>query len=284
MGVIKYRASHQTNQAVALLGGATGQSYRTVSLNASPAVFEVTSAGAGMASSDLLRKSSGAHSEAGSQLPDKPLPDTSVQFMSSKFLSMTVLEDQIEQPKGLIDSKTQNSELMSRFENISFGADSSTEVGQTAFPVVSTNADDGQELTAIAGNGFSLLDFIEQAIAQAEASQQQFETTFDGSRQGEFRELLVGLGTQSGAAVREFLQDNIAGSGRDLLSSTVDATGVDLLEPVVSPVLNIDYYARSAELLNGVIETVVQPIGSVAVPQLGPLLANPREELSAYFS
>src|SRR3546814_9683206 len=51
--------------------------------------------------------------------------------------------------------------------------------------------DELPEALGTVGTGFSLLDFIEQTIAQAEASQQEFGETFDGGRQGEFRELLV---------------------------------------------------------------------------------------------
>ncbi len=85
-----------------------------------------------------------------------------------------------------------------------------------------------------------------------------------------------------GSGIREFLQENVAGVGRELVSSSIDATGVELLDPIAEPLLGVDYYAKSAEVLNGLLDAVAQPIGSIALPQVGPLLADPREELSAY--
>jgi len=55
-----------------------------------------------------------------------------------------------------------------------------------------------------------------------------------------------------------------------------------LLDPIADPLLSVDYYAKSGEVLNGVMDAVVQPIGSISAPRVGPLLADPREELSAY--
>jgi hypothetical protein len=282
MSGIQYQTSYQTNQAVALLGGSTAQSYRTVSLNASPAAFDVLNTAASLPTSDLPNKSPRAEGDANTQALERLIVDTSVQLVPVRLSALNIPEELSELPVSLAEPDTQNAELISRFQSISQEDESSTGVLQTVLTGNSVGTDEVQESIATAGTGFSLLDFIEQTIAQAEASQQEFETTFDGSRQGEVRELLIDAGMELDSGVRGFLQDNIAGATRGVLSSAIDATGVELLDSIAGPALSIDFYAKSAEMLNGLIDTVAQPIGSIALPQAGPLLASPREELAAY--
>ncbi|WP_394673664.1 hypothetical protein [Limnobacter sp.] len=282
MSGIKDQITDQTNHAVALLGGATAQSYSVVSLNALSAALDVANAGSGLAQLETTIKSIQSEVEYTSQAVDNSFVDSSLGQQSNRFASLTMNDELSDLPSGFVGMGIQNPELMSRFDEFSVENESDFDAQQSDLPGAALSPEDSSESLASDVNGFSFFGFIEQAIAQAEASQQDFGDTFDGSRQGEFREFLVNTGMELDSGVRGFLQENVAGVGRDLLSSAIDATGVDVLDPVADPLLSVDYYAKSAEVLNGLMESVVQPIGSIALPQLGPLLADPREELSAY--
>jgi hypothetical protein len=283
MSGVHNQISDQTIQAIALLGGATAQSYGAVSLNVSQATLDSLPLDPGTPPSYLAHKNTRSDVEVTSQSSEKFVADTSAPSLIARPSILNVMEELSELPDTLLASDTQNPELMSRFEGAFQGEETGAVAQQIGLsPGAPLSAEESSEALTTNSAGFSLLDFIEQAIAQAEASQQEFDDTFDGSRQGEFRELIVDTGTGLGSGVREFLQENVAGSGRDLLSSSIDATGVEFLDSTADPLLNIDYYAKSAEVLNGLLDSVAQPIGSIVLPQLGPLLADPREELSAY--
>lgn len=282
MSGIQHQISDQTNQAIALLAGATAQSYNVVSLNISRTTPDLQYAVADLSSSESTEKSLAIHSEAALQSLEKLFVDTSAPLPTARPLPFSASEELSESPSGFVGPEVQNPELMSRFEDSSLDGEGSLGILQAGVLATTLGSDESTETMSTGSTTFSLLDFIEQAIAQAEASRQEFGETFDGSRQGEFRELLVDAGRELGSGVREFLQDNVAGTGRELLSSTIDATGLGLLDPIADPLLSVDYYAKSGEVLNGVMDAVVQPIGSISGPRVGPLLADPREELSAY--
>lgn len=283
MSDVHNEISDQTNQSIAILGGATAQSYSAVSLNASLAAFEAQQAEMSTSLAYVNDKSNRSDTQITSQPLEKFIGDIPAALLTSRLSPLNIAEDLSELPDALVGADIQNPELMSRFEG-AFQEDESGSVVQQNSPPSSvlSSADNSSEILSTGSAGFSLLDFIEQVISQAQASQQEFDETFDGSRQGEFRELLVDTGSALGSGIREFFQENVAGSGRDLLSSSIDATGVEFLDPIADPLLSVDYYAMSAEVLNGMLDAVAQPIGSIALPQLGPLLADPREELSAY--
>ena len=282
MSGIKNQISDQTIQAVALLGGATAQSYSAVSLNVSPVAPDLQHADASLPTPDPTDKSAGSDTESTLQSLEKLFIDTFSPVVTSRPVSSNTPEELIELPNGFVQPDIQNPELMSRFEGSSLEDEGTFGIQQTGFSGTTLITDELPEALGTVGTGFSLLDFIEQAIAQAEASQQEFGETFDGGRQGEFRELLVDTGMAVGSGIREFLQENVAGVGRELVSSSIDAMGVEFLDSTADPLLNVDYYAKSAEVLNGLLDYAAQPIGSIALPQVGPLLADPREELSAY--
>lgn len=283
MSDVHNEISDQTNQSIAILGGATAQSYSAVSLNASLAAFEAQQAEMSTSLAYVTDKSNRSDTQITSQPLEKFIGDIPAALLPSRLSPLNIAEDLSELPDALVGADIQNPELMSRFEGAFQEDESGSVVQQNSLPSsVLSSADNSSEILSTGSAGFSLLDFIEQAISQAQASQQEFDETFDGSRQGEFRELLVDTGSALGSGIREFFQENVAGSGRDLLSSSIDATGVEFLDPIADPLLSVDYYAMSAEVLNGMLDAVAQPIGSIALPQLGPLLADPREELSAY--
>lgn len=282
MNGIQNQISDQTNQAIMLLWGATAQSYSVINLNAMPAVLDLNEAGDSLPASDLTKKFHRSEGEPTLQSMENGVVETTVSLVSVQPAPLNLSGELSEPPTRFVELELQNPELMSRFNNASFDDSGSLGFAQARFTNVALNAEESLETSSTGESGFSLLDFIKQAIAQAEVSKKEFEETFDGSRQGEFRELLIDAGRELGSVVREFLQDNVAGAGRDLLASTLDTTGVQLLDPVADPLLNIDYYAKSAEVLNGLLDAVAQPISTFSLPQLGPLLADPREELFAY--
>lgn len=251
MSGIQNQISDQTNQAIALLGGATAQSYSAVGLNTSPAALGLQNVGASLHFSDLIDVSARNNAESTSQSLERLFIDPSIPVVTSQPVSSSTAEELSELPNSYVQPVIQNPELISRFEDSSLDDEGVFGAQQTGFPGGSLIADESPEILANGGLGFSLLDFIEQAIAQSETSQQEFGDTLDGSHQNEFR---------------EFLMD----------------TGMELLDPIAEPLLGVDYYAKSAEVLNGLMDAVAQPIGSIALPQVGPLLADPREELSAY--
>lgn len=251
MSGIQNQISDQTNQAIALLGGATAHSYSAVSLNASPMALDPQNAEASLPFSDLTEVGARSNAESTSQSLEKLLVDPSTPAVTSRPVSSNAPEELSELPNSFVQADSQNPELMSRFEGSLLDDEGAFGAQQTGFPGGTLIADESPEILANGGLGFSLLDFIEQAVAQAETSQQEFGDTLDGSRQSEFR---------------EFLMD----------------TAVELLDPIAEPVLGADYYAKSAEVLNGLMDVAAQPIGSTALSQVGHLFADSREELSAY--
>ena len=265
------------------MGGASAQSYSAVSLNVSQVALGSEEADTSAPFSPVTDTSTQSDTEITSQSFERLVTDASAPLFIARSSILNVAEELSEPPSISVEPDMQNPELMSRFED-AFEEDEGGAVAQPTGAALGTSliSEDSSEALSPGSVGFSLLDFIEQAIAQAQASQQEFDETFDGSRQGEFRELLVDTGAAVDSGIREFLQENIAGLGRDLLSSSINAAGVEFLEPIADPLLNIDYYAKSAEVLNGLLDSAAQPIGSIALPRVGPLLADPREELSAY--
>jgi len=169
---------------------------------------------------ELIDISVQSNAESTSQSLERLLFDSHTTVVTLRSVFSNTSEEPSELPNGFVGSDVQNPELLSRFEGSSLEDESTFGIQQSGFSSASLIADESLETLTTGGAGFSLLDFIEQAVAQAEASQPEFSDTFDGGWQGEFRELLM--------------------------------------------------------------DAVAQPIGSIALPQAGPLLADPREELSAY--
>lgn len=233
-----FHDSDRANQAIALLGGATAQSYNSVSLNFVPAFADL-----------LTLDKDYTAVEPTDQWPGNVVGDSTwfsveKQLMDSVSDTTELLpslglnsDDGKIQSVDINQQPSQDPELMSRYEE-SLGESSGGLSGLVQTGNASANSDSEATTELVGGGaiGFSLFDFIEQAVAQAQEPQDEFPEAFDGSRQGEFRELVV------------------------------------------------DTSAESVELLNGLLGTLALPIGSVALPQVGPLIAAPHEELLAYFS
>ncbi|HEX4878452.1 MAG TPA: hypothetical protein VFV39_01295, partial [Limnobacter sp.] len=130
----------------------------------------------------------------------------------------------------------------------------------------------------------SLLELIEQALEDARANQEEISPEFDGSGSGQavVRDWIDSSLRDAAASAREFFQGEIRGEGREAIQTTVDALGSPLLSEAFEPLLAVDYYAAAADVINGLLDAVAQPIGSASLPRIGPLLDNPREELATY--
>lgn len=274
-------SADRINQSVAVLGGATAQSYGAVGLskpsfdteNFSTVLDQVANVPA-----------EGVTHDSHSRMSEAPNPVNSSSSLLSSLNSSSgsAFDESFESPDFSRTNEVRDSELISRFEATetespaAFGLSSA----QTVTAVDTETSAEGGAVSA----GSTLLGFLEQVIAQAEASQAEFSGSFDGDRQSSIRDLIENFGSDTGSALRSALQDNVEGRGREFVADTFDASGLTLLEPIAEPVLAIDYYGESAVLINGALDLVVQPIGSFSLPPVGPTLTNAQNELASFAS
>ena len=269
------------NQSFAILGGATAQSYGAVGLNKPSTDVE--------SFSTVLDQVTNMPSEG---LPsDSPLGVTSALnplISSTSFASMLTLpsgmasDEQFESSQFSQTNAARDSELMSRFEAVEPELPASFGV-LTAQTVMAGDVESIIE-GASASTGSTLLDFLEQLISQAEASQAEFNGSLDGDRQSSIRDLIENVAGDTGSTLRATLQEGVEGRGRELVADAIDTSGLRLLEPFAEPVQAIDYYGESAVLINGTLDVLVQPIGSLSLPPVGPTFANTQDELAGFAS
>lgn len=269
----------RSSQSIALIGGATAQSYDVVGLQAprssvvpdlSIVEYFVTDSSSDNVSGSVDFLNSFQEKDLLSALPLKQDAPATSQVLAQEEQTSAV---------DLIDSfNISQPELMSRyqdFEQTLDGFSVSPEFnGGTLNSVASDNLDGGTE-----NNTFSLIDFLAEIVERAQSDQAEFETSFDGSRQGEIRDFIDFTGGELSSNIRSGLQDNVAGVPREALGEVVDSTGLDVLSAVTDPMLAVDYYGESAILINDLLGAIVQPIGAFSLPQIGPLLADPQNEL-----
>lgn len=274
-------SADRINQSVAVLGGATAQSYGAVGLskpsfdteNFSTVLDQVANVPA-----------EGVTHDSRSRMSEAPNPVNSSSSLLSSLNSSSgsAFDESFESPDFSRTNEVRDSELISRFEATE--TESPAAFGlSSAQTVTAVDADTSAEGGAVSA-GSTLLGFLEQVIAQAEASQAEFSGSFDGDRQSSIRDLIENFGSDTGSALRSALQDNVEGRGREFVADTFDASGLTLLEPIAEPVLAIDYYGESAVLINGALDLVVQPIGSFSLPPVGPTLTNAQNELASFAS
>ncbi|HEX4844124.1 MAG TPA: hypothetical protein VFV57_10675 [Limnobacter sp.] len=277
----------QVNLATAILGGASAHSYREMGLNGDTSVQDVEDSVIEQplpyVTAQSLALAAAANPVRISQVPVEAarLAETGVGGSIDGSLAPFA---EVFAPEGLketgdvaeSDYRTNPSES-DFLSNASFVVDP-----ENGISAASTLLDAGlEESTSLPA---SLLELIQRALEEAESSREGFSTEFDGSGQGQrnVREWIGDSVQDLGALTRDFLQDEIRGEGRELVQDFVDALGSPLVGQVSEPLLNVDYYQVSADVINGLLESTFEPIGSVTLPSVGPLLANPREELTAY--
>ena len=264
-----------------MLGGATAQSYGAVGLS-KPAVDTALVAAmqelvASGAQADLVHVNSDSAPAVA-----KPFVDSSGSVSIPNAPIGFALDEQFEPAVFSQTNAVEDSELMSRYEVIE-----SEFPAQLGFGVVQNVAAGDVDVPtegSPTNTGSSLLSFIEQVIAQAQASQQEFNSSLDGGRQGFIRESIDDVASGVGDALRTTLQDNVAGRGRELVADGIDLTGLSVLNTVAEPLLNTDYYVESAAVINGTLNLVIAPIGSFNLPPLGPVIANPQDEIASFAS
>ncbi|MCR2747702.1 hypothetical protein [Limnobacter parvus] len=275
----------RVGQSIALLGGATADAYSAVGLQSWHAHTEFTSQFIDPSPwtniASTMRQNIEVITAPAPGLSAVSEPTTKLASNVAQFSSPDELANFLpatQQPS------TFDAELLSRYESFESFLDSAPTqslggVLETPFAATAASDSAGSEREA-----FSLLDILAEAIERAKESQSEFENTFDGSRQSSVREFLESTGSDLGQVIRSGLQDNLAGVPREILSNLLESTGLEELSPVSDPILAIDFYGESSTVINGVLDSVSQPIGSLALPQLGPLLANPQNELFNTFA
>lgn len=229
------------NQSIAVLGGATAQSYGAVGLSKPASHTEFYVALLDLETNVSVEDEAHASPDSASPVI-KPFIDPSNLVSELRLPAVAVLDEQFESPVFSRASAVQNSELMSRFDAEQTELPAGLGVAETQ----NSKAGDTDADAPVPNSSDSLLSFIEQLIEQAQASSDEFNGSLDGGRQHTVRDLIEDLGSE--------------------------------------PVLAVDYFGESAASINGVLDLAVQPIGSLSLPPVGPILANPRDEVAGFAS
>lgn len=258
----------RVNQAVAVLGGATAQSYGAVGLN--KPVLESEHFGAAQESVvALLTQDQALISPDSVSAMVKPFADSPGPVVALSPFANVVFDEQFESPVFTPSDSSQDSDLMSRFDAVE------TELSVGAGIVTPQNGAVGDVdslADGISANAnSSLLSFLEEVIAQAQASQEEFNGSLDGDNQGAIRELLGGIGSEARAGVRSSLLDNPV--------DALDIGVISLVNQVVEPVLTVSGNGGSTVPINETLDTIVQPIGSLSMPQVNFAMSNPQDRI-----
>lgn len=268
----------RANQAVALLGGATAPSYEALSLRRAENLSEA----------DLGVLLSGPNAYIDSDLREA---DSNASFVGDKFelnglvssprsasLSSLVVDEAAGLEPGSLAQASQDTDLVSRFQT----SDSDDSAPVSFLPIDPRAGTDAVGESIVLSNDTSPMpSFLEQLVAKFEAVSGDISADLDGSRQGAVRELIFDVGSELSTLVRTELQDSVAGVGRELAAQAIGRVGIDPLETAVEPLLTVDYYGESAVVINETLGSIGQPIGSIALPQVGPFVASLMGELAA---
>lgn len=135
---------------------------------------------------------------------------------------------------------------------------------------------------SLLGENF-LIDLLEALKQAAEEARAEFAEAADGSRQDQIGAQLRETAQEIAQDVRGFFQDNVRGQVREASEELLQTTelGMAALE-ATQPLTGFDYYGASAEVINTSIDAIASPLGGVRLPSVGPLLANPQDEITSY--
>ncbi|HEX4857217.1 MAG TPA: hypothetical protein VFV28_10415 [Limnobacter sp.] len=273
----------QNNQAMMVLGGATAHSYRELGLGSSgrllhPAVSILSISPQADAAGNTDTDSLSQESKPDLKSPDAFFPTvigedetmllTDESLVASVLMPADLIQKALPQAPGFAASLPDGDPI------------SSTSTGRvTGDQGLQSQAPDPSSLSSLSGAGFSLQDLLKQILQEVQTSQDDLPDTFDGSRQGALRDLIVDLGKGTGEGVREFFQENISGVARSTVVSLVDSADSPALSAASKPILQADYYNMISEPVNSMVDSVIQPIGSVSLPRLGPEFNRGLDEL-----
>lgn len=268
----------RANQAFAVLGGATAPSYQAISLHNAEHMLEP---GFGVllpgleSVKEIFQRSSDSDSAF---VGEKAIIDAT----ASQVRSTNILNGLGDEPSGIDVSQVrevfQDMDLLTRFQTLDSdnGVSLSSGTGESRF------GSDGGEPVALSSGPTGMSSFLEQLVSKVEGAADDVSTDLDGSTQGAVRELILDIGSELSTSVRMELQENVAGVGRELAAQAIDRVGIEPLETAAEPLLAVDYYGESAGVINGILDGIGQPIGSIALPQLGPLVADLKSELAGF--
>ncbi len=265
------------SQAVAVLGGTTSPSYEAVSLQNAESTVE-TALGISSVGSESLNGTNQHTVDLDSLLGgDRPTVEVAPAQVRNTNFSNGFTDEPIGLDASQLLQGSQDPELLTRFQT----QDSDPTAPSATQPSESRLVADGTgESSATSSGSMSLSSFLDELVAQIEASSGDVSTEFSGSTQGAVRELVFEIGSELSTSVRQEFQDNLAGVGRELAEQVIDSVGIDPLSKAFEPLLAVDYYGESALVINGILDGIGQPIGSVSLPQVSPLTANFRNELT----
>lgn len=268
----------RVNQAVALLGGATAPSYGAVSLDGAENLLET---GLGVLPSDSDAYVTTPQRQADQ---DKSLGGDKSELDSATSSLRTAGPSNVfaDEPTGFEPVAPQqvapDVDLITRFQT----PDSDDFAPGAFLPIDPRGGAAAAEPVALNTVTSSVPSFLEQLILKVEEASRDISTDLDGGTQGAVRELIFEIGSDLSTTVRMGLQDNVSGMGRELAARLLDEVNIDTLDAAAAPLLAIDYYGASASVINGILDSIAQPIGSIALPQVGPFVADLKGELVGF--
>lgn len=266
------------NQAVALIGGATAQSYDAVGMQIQPPTLVPELPGTEYIASVSPADAATQKPDSSRQFIDNDAPDSLVVKQMQGVAGQVFAQEEQTIPMALVEDQTNFvPELLSRYQNLEQPVDGLLNTPLTNVEVLSAEAAT-DDLADSSSDLFSLNDFLAEVIQQAQSSQAEFENSFDGSKQNEIRDFIDLTSGELASTLRTGLQENVAGVPRKALGEVVDVAGFDGLDFVTEPVFAIDYFGESAVVINELLGVVTQPIGAFALPSIGASLANPQDE------
>jgi hypothetical protein len=138
-------------------------------------------------------------------------------------------------------------------------------------PESESSGQDAPTVDVFSSTASSLLDLLQQTVDQTPAQRDAFADAFSGERQGALRSQLE----DTGAGLREFfaqsIEEQTGGRLQGEVRSVLESFNLEQDD-------SVDFYATGQQLISDVVDAAVQPIGSVALPMVGPSLVAIREE------
>lgn len=269
----------RANQALAVLGGVTAPSYEAVSLYQAAHTLQPDP--------DVLLPGLVSPKEIPQRAADSESASmregSNFDVSASQVRTPSVLTGLGDEPGGIEVSQVseffQDMDLLTRFQTLDAdnGASLSFRTGESR-----PGSDGASEPVASSSGSTGMSTFLQQLVAKVEGAADDVSTDLNGSTQGAVRELIIEIGSDLSASVRMELQDNVAGVGRELAAQVINRAGIEPLETAAEPLLAVDYYGESAVVINGILDGIGQPIGSIALPQLGPLVADLKSEMAGF--
>lgn len=167
------------NQSVAVLGGATAQSYSAENLFSQADLATELSAPILWSAGDIEEFGSGMAYDFSNPALEKSLLEDAVPPAGPVSVQPSMLEGQPSLPVVTEDVVGAVSEMMSRFQEF----EQSSTSGLNVLPAGESGDSGESESLDTTIDGFLLSDFLAEIVEQAEESQEEFGSKFDGESQ-----------------------------------------------------------------------------------------------------